>query len=82
MTAKEATEVALRYFNDLFSGYNYSDARLEEVEKHADNWLITLGYLDRTQEGFSLGIIRRKYKVFTIESSTREVISVKIRNVE
>lgn len=82
MTVKEAKDIALQYFQELFAGYSYTDVRLEEVEKFGDDWMITLGYLDPKQEGYSLGIFRRKYKVFTINGETNEVTSVKIRNVE
>ncbi|MFB5269762.1 hypothetical protein ACE41H_23690 [Paenibacillus enshidis] len=82
MNAKEAAEIAARNFSDLFADYGqYSDLRLEEVEKNDDEWLITLGYLDKAQEGFSLGLNKRRYKVFTIKS-TGEVTSVKIRPMD
>lgn len=82
MDAKIAAEIALNYFNELFSGYGkYSDVRLEEVEKMGNEWQITLGYLDKSQEGYSLGLSKRRYKILTVEP-TGEVTSVKIRTVE
>jgi len=82
LNAKQAAEAAVGYFNELFSGYGYSDIRLEEVEKMSENWLITLGYLDKSQEGFSLGLSKRRYKIFTVRQSDGEITSVKIRPME
>ncbi len=82
MNAKEAIEKALMNFAELFSEHgSYSDIRLEEVEKNGNGWLITLGYLDKSQEGFSLGLNKRRYKVFTVESSG-EITAVKMRPME
>lgn len=82
MDAKQAAKIALNYFKELFGGYDYTDIRLEEVEKEGDSWNITLGFLDRNQEGFSLGLRSRAYKSFKVDSASGEVTSVKIRTIQ
>lgn len=80
---KQAAEAAFTYFSDLYKGGHYNLA-LEEVELSNDEkyWLITLGYNPPTT-GFTQltgAGIKREYKQFKIDSTTGEVVSMKIRN--
>jgi hypothetical protein len=90
INVKEATQIALEYFADLFKGKNVLGVELEEVEKTEDDqyWLITLGYHIPNQaiSGGILDVMRgptmpRKYKTFKVNSQTREVVAMKIRDV-
>ncbi|MCF6158665.1 MAG: hypothetical protein E3K32_08865 [wastewater metagenome] len=83
---KDATEVATKYFINLF-GDKYSDLALEEVEISEDEkyWYITIGYnVDKPAFSHSLPFTRtgREYKCFKIERKTGKVLSMKIRKVD
>jgi hypothetical protein len=84
---KEATEVALEYFQDIYSDQAFSNVLLEEVEREQEDdtpyWLITIGFTERKQEG-PLGQLAssRRYKRFKIDAETGEVVSMKIRSFE
>ena len=71
---KEAAQIAIRYFQDLY-GDKYSIVSLEEIELLEDEpfWLITLGYA-KTE------LYELKYKELKINHSG-DVISMKIRTV-
>jgi len=78
---KEAVKKAAEYFEDLYHG-QFKNVLLEEVETKEGYWLVTLGY-DVVPDVFSqLSGIRRRFKVFTIDGETGEVVSMKIREVE
>lgn len=85
---KEATQVALEYFQDIYSDESFSEVRLEEVEREEEGdttyWLITIGFTERKKEGplGQLPTSSRRYKRFKIDAETGEVISMKIRSVE
>lgn len=82
MEPKEAVEIALKYYNELFSGSSYTDVRLEELEKYPDSWKVTLGFLEDKANAFNLTSPKRSYKIFDINSNTGDIDSVKIRKVE
>ncbi len=84
---KEATQIALDYFQDLYRDQSFSNVLLEEVERDENDdtqyWLITIGFTERREEG-PLGDLgrSRRYKRFKIDAETGEVLSMKIRSVE
>jgi len=77
--AKAAAKAAKEFFVAV-SEKAPVDVMLEEIEwSDDDHWLVTLGYAGQYLEqvlGTSLG---RRYKVFKIDASTGEVVSMKIR---
>lgn len=86
--AKEAAEIAAYYLKVMIPAAE--NLLLEEVEKsdEAENpkWLITLSFtLDPSLSGgimgFQRAMGRRDYKILTVDSMTKEVISMKIRSV-
>jgi len=85
---KEATQIALSYFEDLYGEDAFSNVLLEEVERQKKDdtsyWLITIGFTER-REGGPFGELlepSRRYKRFKIDAETGEVVSMKIRSVE
>jgi hypothetical protein len=88
LSVKEAAAKAAEYFKDFY-GSRFGNVMLEEVEQHleADGkyWYITLGYDVPPQalsELFRQGSkLPREYKIFKIDGSTGEVLSMKIREV-
>jgi hypothetical protein len=79
-TAKEAAAIAIEYYQRISGAY--SNAIVEEIELSEDNqrWLITLGI--RSPHALSLyGKEDVSYKVFTVDSLTGEVISMKIKKI-
>lgn len=90
---KEATQVALDYFQEIYSDQAFSNVLLEEVEREKEDgtsyWLITIGFTDenvaeREQNVLisNSGLPSRRYKRFKINAETGEVVSMKIRSVE
>jgi len=90
LSVKEAAAKAAEYFKDFYDS-RFGNVMLEEVEQHleADGkyWYITLGYdvppqdlseLFRSRQGAKPP---REYKIFKIDGSTGEVLSMKIREV-
>jgi hypothetical protein len=57
------------------------DLRLEEVELSGDRsqWFVTLGY-SICEDGLGIRSVR-EYKIFTVDATTGEVQSMKIREV-
>lgn len=84
---KEATQIALSYFEELYGEDAFSNVLLEEVERDEEDgttyWFITIGFTERRQRG-PLGQLApsRRYKRFKIDAETEEVVSMKIRSVE
>ncbi len=80
---KYATQNAFKYLKELQEG-DIQGILLEEVEITEDEkfWLITLSFLDPEQRVPEiLNIPRRKYKIFKINSTTGQVVSMKIRKI-
>lgn len=72
VNVKMAGKQAIKYLCDIEDAVY--DVQLEEVEKSDDGnfWLITLSY--------NTGILsNKKYKIFKIDISSGEVLSMKIR---
>lgn len=93
LDVKEATQVALSYFEDLYGENAFSNVLLEEVERDEDGtpyWFITIGFTDenaKRTEKSGLDVISpatspRRYKRFKIDAETGDVVSMKIRSIE
>ncbi|NBC16918.1 MAG: hypothetical protein GVY18_06320 [Bacteroidetes bacterium] len=82
---KEAVQIAIDYFNDLYEDQNYENLLPEEVEYDEDKdlWRITLGYSKTVGlEKSGITFNPRHYKVFEINAETGKVLSMKIRTLE
>jgi len=94
LDVKEATQVALSYFDDLYGENAFSNVLLEEVERDEEDgtpyWFITIGFTDenaKRTEKSGLDVMRpatpaRRYKRFKIDAETGGVVSMKIRSIE
>ena len=94
LDVKEATQVALSYFDDLYGENAFSNVLLEEVERDEEDgtpyWFITIGFTDenaKRKEQSGLDVLKptgppRRYRRFKIDVETGEVVSIKIRSVE
>ena len=81
---KKAVTAATQYFREFFPQAAKANMMLEEIEASKDgkHWLITVGY-DTTASrrlAFEVGMVRA-YKTLTVDKSTGEVLSAKIRSV-
>ena len=94
LDVKQAANLALQYFADLYPNEHFADVALEEVEMSEDEkfWLITLGFTappplqpSRTKPIATLfgppGPVR-KFKVFKVNARTGKVVSMRIRKLE
>ena len=85
---KEAAQIAISYFHELYPEESFSDILLEEFERTESDgaWLITVGFTDESGKtsGTPFGaLVRpRRYRRFEIDPETGEVRSMKIRPVE
>jgi len=80
MSVKDAAGRAVEYFRELY-GSQFGNLMVEEVERDDNCWYITLGYdLSSVLAQFG-GKAPRGFKVFKIDASTGEVLSMKIREV-
>ena len=93
--AKAAVGFAREYIDSIqaITGVPLENLRLEEIEMTEDEsfWLITLGYdnPDRPSHSATLGVLdpnlarrsAREYKQFRVKADSREVKSMKIRQV-
>ena len=80
ISAADAAKIASNYYRNI-SG-NYDDLSIEEIEKNEEGtaWLITLGIPER---GYAINRPSAKdYKVFEIDSDTKDVLSMKIRVIK
>ena len=81
--AKEAAHIAVSYLSELYDDpKSLQDVLIEEIERSDDGryWYVTLGYTrPKLFDFFGARPLPREYKVFEIESATREVKSMKIR---
>lgn len=91
LDVKEATQVALSYFEDLYGEDAFSNVLLEEVERDEEDgtpyWFITIGFTNRRGIDSSSPLspitsAPRRYKRFKINAETGEVVAMKIRSVE
>lgn len=80
MTAKQACDIAINYFWELL-GVRI-EIQVEETAMDIDgkNWLITMSYTEQ-DKSVSLIYSKKLYKIFKINASTGQVISMKIRKI-
>jgi len=86
---KQAVKAAIQFAEDTLGLEEAAGARLEEIEVTPDDgfWLITLGLPVRAAleegrtvwEALSAAPKKRDYKVFKVNRTTGEVVSMKIR---
>jgi hypothetical protein len=82
MDAKQATQKALEYANELL-GNSARDLRLEEVDRSGGVWKITLSWEERAAAKGMLSQINgtpREFKVFSIDDATGQMVSMKLRS--
>jgi len=86
VSAKDAAGSARDYFTGLY-GSQFRNLMLEEVERDDKYWYITLGYDLPLPDNPVLAAFQRAgkpsrgFKVFKIDASTGEIVSMKIREV-
>lgn len=81
LSVKDAAARAVESFKEFYGTEQFKNVMLEEVEMDDNIWYITLGFdmpSALTQYG---GKAPRGFKVFRINASTGEVLSMKIREV-
>jgi len=88
ITLRDAAQKAMNFYKEIDP--EAVDARVEEVEKdeHTDDWRITLSFQSNETattnllmpNSASTGVMNgRKYKIFSVDSESGEVRSMKIR---
>ncbi len=91
MNVKEAVIRAKTYVSELFEDESPRNLGLEEVEldPSADEWIVTIGFSRPWDEPkgalaalANSPITRRVYKVVRVSDSTREIVSVKNRDLQ
>jgi len=91
MNVKEAVKIAIAYVAELFEGEDLSNIGLEEAtyDQTQELWKVTVGFSrpwDYPKPGIVAGLQpvspKREYKVVYINPESKEVISVKIREVQ
>lgn len=85
---KQAVNIAVDFFRDMYAKESYADLRLEEVEFLIDSperWLVTLSFTrpvstETEQLASTIGVqLPREYKVFEINAESGQVYSMRIR---
>ena len=77
MDVKEAVTLAVQYYRSLDSLLPANDLRLEETTiNQRGNWLITVSSRDQS---FPI-VEKRNYKILEIDSQSKKVLSMRIRN--
>ena len=82
MDAKQATERAIEYANELL-GNSARGLRLEEIDHSGGVWKITLSWEERGPAKGMLSQINgipREFKVFSIDDVTGQMVSMKLRS--
>ena len=80
--AKAAATKAMEYFRSLYPTPQVSPILLEEAELTEDKkfWLITLSYTPQQANPFqAFGPAGREFKVFKLNSTNGEVVSMRIK---
>lgn len=77
--AKQAVIAAANYFTQVTG--NTSGVTVEEIEREGDVWLVTLGFYPPAipSTPFSLAPATKAFKVFRVDATSGEVLSMKIR---
>ncbi len=88
LNAKQAVHVAFEYIAELYQSSDLQNLILEEIEFSDDShWLITLSFVRYFHQPKSMlqSITPPKsehaYKIFEIDPMTKEVLSMKIREI-
>lgn len=79
-TPKEVVDSAWKYLKEIPGIGNISNARVEELEQIPDgtSWKVVISYEVTGDFVFEKS---RSYKEFSVDDSTGEVVSMKIKNV-
>ncbi len=93
ISVKEAVDASKKYAKEIFADSRLKDLRVEEVEfeEYQQKWLITLGWVETAVRegafnvlasayGISQEVLPRVYKVFSVDATTGNVKSMKIRD--
>jgi hypothetical protein len=88
---KGAVKVATSYLAELYDKAQIQDVLLEEVRQSEDEryWLVTMGFsrpvppsqnaFEKLLEGYNGPQMKREYKVFEIDSTSGDVLAMRIR---
>lgn len=81
MSAREACNIAKKYFWELL--LRKIDLQIEETEMDTDekNWLITISYEEKDKSTSSLLFSKKLYKKFKVDAINGVVKSMKIRKI-
>ncbi len=89
ISVNDAIDRAKEWLLSTMSTENVSNLGLEEVEHHPGYWNITLGFSrpwDEARNAISVlsgtVVMRRTYKIVTVDETTGEIVSMKSRDVE
>lgn len=89
ISVNDAIDRAKEWLLSTMSTENVSNLGLEEVEHHPGYWNITLGFSrpwDEARNAMSVlsgtVVMRRTYKIVTVDETTGEIVSMKSRDVE
>ena len=89
ISVNDAIDRAKEWLLSTMSTENGSNLGLEEVEHHPGYWNITLGFSrpwDEARNAISVlsgtVVMRRTYKIVTVDETTGEIVSMKSRDVE
>ena len=77
LTVKEAIQAARNHFVELFPDTD-PNFRLEEIERHGDDWAITFSVSGSTFAGSPFGM-GRLGKVIVVDGMTGEFVALKQR---
>jgi hypothetical protein len=89
---KEAVKSAMQAIHEFYDQPKFTDLTLEEVEQTDNEWLITLSFVVPNQTPIKNNLFAmtaaandrqylRKYKIFTINTESGQVRSMKIREL-
>lgn len=90
LEVREAAKKARQYLSEVYDSGQVKDILVEEVQASEDHryWVITLGFDRLVEPRDNLpgalqtlvgGAFKREYKMFEIDRSTGQVLSMKIR---
>jgi hypothetical protein len=84
ITAKDAVNKAANYLQSLIPLQVGRTPVLEELEKSGSDWLVTLSYVPQSTnlDGLAMPGTEKEYKIFRVEGTTGEILSMKIRTLK
>ena len=87
IAAKQAAQIAMDYFRELYSS-PYADLALEEIAENSFRyeWIVTIGYAMARRAAGGVGAVvvpnmPRQYKDIMIDSRTGSVKSMQVRKI-